>query len=276
MDTARHGPRAGPVLGGGDRVLVRRAEHVRRPGDPRQTSSARSRAWASRCAGCRSEKTVKHRVHLDLHTDSVDTLLALGATRAPGLRHRRRWTVLLDPEGGEFCAFVRDERAGVQGLRADRRRRGAASGSRAGGLRSSASSRATRAGLLVVARGRPGHAVRVDGLRAGARAEDGQEPDPLGRLRRRRRAARAGRLLATSPRSWPTPRATSSASSPRVRDARCARSSTTGVAPNRRWSSASERRSTRPAVRERLQTGCGSRARSSTTGTANLGQPAAA
>jgi hypothetical protein len=55
-------------------------------------------------------KTVKHRVHLDLHTDSVDTLLALGATRAPGFDNPDdAWTVLLDPEGGELCAFVRDE-----------------------------------------------------------------------------------------------------------------------------------------------------------------------
>jgi len=55
-------------------------------------------------------KTVKHRVHLDLHTDSVDTLLALGATRAPGYDNPDdNWTVLLDPEGGELCAFVRDE-----------------------------------------------------------------------------------------------------------------------------------------------------------------------
>ena len=55
------------------------------------------------------EKTVKHRVHLDVHTDSVDSLLALGATRAPGYDNDDPWTVLLDPEGGELCAFVRDE-----------------------------------------------------------------------------------------------------------------------------------------------------------------------
>ncbi len=61
-------------------------------------------------AMCRvpERKTVKHRVHIDLHTDSVDTLLDLGATRAPGWDADDPWTVLLDPEGGEFCAFVRD------------------------------------------------------------------------------------------------------------------------------------------------------------------------
>ncbi len=55
-------------------------------------------------------KSVKHRVHLDVHVDSVDTLLALGATEAPGYDNPDDpWTVLLDPEGGELCAFVRDE-----------------------------------------------------------------------------------------------------------------------------------------------------------------------
>ena len=52
-------------------------------------------------------KTVKNRVHLDVHTDSVESLLALGARRAPGYGGDP-WTVLLDPEGGEFCAFVRE------------------------------------------------------------------------------------------------------------------------------------------------------------------------
>jgi hypothetical protein len=54
------------------------------------------------------KKTVKHRVHLDVHTDSVDSLIALGARPAPGYGGDP-WTVLLDPEGGEFCAFVREE-----------------------------------------------------------------------------------------------------------------------------------------------------------------------
>ena len=56
------------------------------------------------------QKTVKHRVHIDVHTDSVDTVLALGATVAPGYDNPDDpWTVLLDPEGGELCAFVRDD-----------------------------------------------------------------------------------------------------------------------------------------------------------------------
>jgi hypothetical protein len=53
-------------------------------------------------------KTVKNRVHLDLHTDSVDTLLALGASVQPVQDDADRWTVMLDPAGNELCAFVRE------------------------------------------------------------------------------------------------------------------------------------------------------------------------
>jgi hypothetical protein len=51
-------------------------------------------------------KTVKNRMHLDVHARSVDELLALGATV---VEEFPRWTVMADPEGGEFCAFVREE-----------------------------------------------------------------------------------------------------------------------------------------------------------------------
>ncbi len=46
------------------------------------------------------EKTVKNRVHLDVLTDAVESVLALGARPAPGYGGDP-WTVLLDPEGGE-------------------------------------------------------------------------------------------------------------------------------------------------------------------------------
>lgn len=57
-------------------------------------------------------KTVKHRVHLDVHTDDVAKLVALGARiqrepDAPSVEGGIRWYVMEDPEGGEFCAFVR-------------------------------------------------------------------------------------------------------------------------------------------------------------------------
>ncbi|QDP97814.1 hypothetical protein FOE78_19575 [Microlunatus elymi] len=49
-------------------------------------------------------RTVKQRVHLDVHAAAVSDALRLGAvvdTEHPG------WTVLRDPEGGEFCVFPR-------------------------------------------------------------------------------------------------------------------------------------------------------------------------
>ncbi len=53
-------------------------------------------------------RTVKHRVHLDVNTDDIGKLTALGATVLREPDDEIRWTVLADPEGGEFCAFVRD------------------------------------------------------------------------------------------------------------------------------------------------------------------------
>jgi Glyoxalase-like domain len=50
-------------------------------------------------------RTVKQRVHLDVHVAAVSDLVDLGATV---LDDSQRWTVLADPEGGELCAFVRD------------------------------------------------------------------------------------------------------------------------------------------------------------------------
>jgi hypothetical protein len=52
------------------------------------------------------EKTVKHRVHFDLHGSGIDDY--------PGAKPQSdegefRWRVMEDPEGGEFCVFVRDE-----------------------------------------------------------------------------------------------------------------------------------------------------------------------
>ena len=52
-------------------------------------------------------RTVKHRVHLDVDTESVEALEALGATVLVPATDAQHWTVMADPEGGEFCAFVR-------------------------------------------------------------------------------------------------------------------------------------------------------------------------
>jgi hypothetical protein len=52
-------------------------------------------------------KTTKNRVHFDLRaTDferAVARALELGATKAPDVYDGKRWQVLRDPEGNEFC-----------------------------------------------------------------------------------------------------------------------------------------------------------------------------
>ena len=51
-------------------------------------------------------KTAKHRWHLDLNVGSVAELERLGASVTDA--DSFRWTLMADPEGGEFCAFVRE------------------------------------------------------------------------------------------------------------------------------------------------------------------------
>ena len=54
-------------------------------------------------------KTVKQRVHLDIYARSLADLEAAGSTVVEPQREGWRWTVMADPEGGEYCAFLRDE-----------------------------------------------------------------------------------------------------------------------------------------------------------------------
>jgi hypothetical protein len=49
-------------------------------------------------------KSVKHRVHIDVHVAAVSELTDRSARV---LDDTLPWTVLADPEGGELCAFVR-------------------------------------------------------------------------------------------------------------------------------------------------------------------------
>lgn len=53
-------------------------------------------------------KTTKQRVHLDVHTGSIEDLEREGATVQRPSSADEMWTVMEDPEGGEFCGFVRD------------------------------------------------------------------------------------------------------------------------------------------------------------------------
>ncbi len=59
--------------------------------------------WVNKVA---EPRTVKQRVHLDLHVTNVLDVLELGATVVDG--ESFRWQVLRDPEGGELCVFERD------------------------------------------------------------------------------------------------------------------------------------------------------------------------
>ncbi|MDQ1721046.1 MAG: hypothetical protein QOI26_780 [Pseudonocardiales bacterium] len=54
-------------------------------------------------------KTVKNRVHLDVHTGSLAELTSGGARVVEPATADRAWTVLTDPDGQEFCAFIRAE-----------------------------------------------------------------------------------------------------------------------------------------------------------------------
>ncbi|CAA9401030.1 MAG: hypothetical protein AVDCRST_MAG32-2954 [uncultured Nocardioides sp.] len=55
-------------------------------------------------------RAAKNRLHLDVHARSIADLEALGATVVlPAEVSGFAWTTMQDPEGGEFCAFLREE-----------------------------------------------------------------------------------------------------------------------------------------------------------------------
>ena len=51
-------------------------------------------------------KTVKNRLHLDVNGEALEPVLAAGARVVD---EQPRWTVLADPDGQEFCVFVRSQ-----------------------------------------------------------------------------------------------------------------------------------------------------------------------
>jgi hypothetical protein len=51
-------------------------------------------------------KTVKNRIHIDVSTPDVQLLVDAGATLLRAQDDEIRWSVLADPDGNEFCAFV--------------------------------------------------------------------------------------------------------------------------------------------------------------------------
>ncbi|TDC46371.1 hypothetical protein E1212_27065 [Jiangella ureilytica] len=60
-------------------------------------------------------KTAKNRVHLDVEVGDLDGLLSLGATVLREPDDEIHWFVMADPGGGEFCAFLRPNRAPLPG-----------------------------------------------------------------------------------------------------------------------------------------------------------------
>lgn len=55
-------------------------------------------------------RTVKHRLHIDIGADAVEPVVELGASVVlPAAESGFPWTVMTDPEGGEFCLFLRDD-----------------------------------------------------------------------------------------------------------------------------------------------------------------------
>jgi catechol 2,3-dioxygenase-like lactoylglutathione lyase family enzyme len=51
-------------------------------------------------------KTVKNRIHIDVTTPDVQLLVDVGARLLRAQDEEIRWSVLADPDGNEFCAFV--------------------------------------------------------------------------------------------------------------------------------------------------------------------------
>ena len=51
-------------------------------------------------------KTVKNRIHWDVTTPDVQLLVDAGATLLRPRDEEISWSVLADPDGNEFCAFV--------------------------------------------------------------------------------------------------------------------------------------------------------------------------
>ena len=67
-----------------------------------RTPDGRVLVWVN---GVPEPKTAKNRVHLDVNAESVQQVIDLGATVVAEFP---RWTTLVDPDGQEFCVFVRE------------------------------------------------------------------------------------------------------------------------------------------------------------------------
>jgi hypothetical protein len=85
-------------------VALRLDLHHQDNGDAYLTGPTKAHTiWINRVPEPRS---VKHRLHIDVHGSSIHELEAIGATVVDA--DTFPWTVMRDPEGGEFCLFIRE------------------------------------------------------------------------------------------------------------------------------------------------------------------------
>ena len=78
--------------------------HYQAGGDTYLTGSTKAHTiWINQVP---EPKTVKHRIHLDVYGSSIEDLEAIGASTIDA--DSFPWVVMADPEGGEFCLFLRD------------------------------------------------------------------------------------------------------------------------------------------------------------------------
>jgi hypothetical protein len=81
--------------------------HLQEDGDGElRGPTPRHTIWVNRVP---EAKTAKNRVHLDIYTRRLDDLTGLGSAVVTPETGDQPWTVMTDPEGGEYCAFARPE-----------------------------------------------------------------------------------------------------------------------------------------------------------------------
>ncbi|HEX4191009.1 MAG TPA: VOC family protein [Marmoricola sp.] len=78
---------------------------ARNPSDPGDVVGAEEGMGIALCP-VPEPRTVKQRVHLDVSVADLSEVLDLGAGVQRPQDDEIGWTVMTDPEGGEFCAFV--------------------------------------------------------------------------------------------------------------------------------------------------------------------------
>jgi hypothetical protein len=92
-----------PALSGFWAPLLGWESHPHDDGDSCLRVGEQVMVWFNRVP---EPKTVKNRLHIDINAESLEPALQSGAVV---FDEQPRWTVLRDPDGQEFCVFVRAE-----------------------------------------------------------------------------------------------------------------------------------------------------------------------